>query len=72
MGSAAHNINSDDAAVEVDRQTPDANICAQPLRPDTNCIDRECGWHCRRHQDLASWVEVWRDMIQQNLLQELL
>lgn len=42
----SYNINSNDAAVEIDCEACKADFCSQALWPDTKRIDREHRWDC--------------------------
>lgn len=64
LGQITYDVNSNDAAVEVDSQALHTDIGAQPLRANAQGIDSQSGRHCMCDQNLSSWVELGGDMVQ--------
>ena len=67
-----YDVNGDDAGIEVDGQALQADVGADALRTDAHGINGQSGGYGVCNQDLAGWIVLWRDVVEQNVLQELL
>jgi len=68
-----HDVNGDNATVEIDGQSLETNVGAQSLGSNAQSLGNfeQCR-HSVCNEDLACWVEVGGDMVKENLLELLL
>jgi len=67
----AKDIDSHDSAIEVDSQALQTEAHAKPLVLTTKRIFFENGGNSMGNKDAASGIEVGRDVVGQNLLDQL-
>ena len=63
-----YNVDCNDSAIEIDSQAPETNIGAQSLHFAGEILANQSCRDSMRYQNTAGWVELWRDMVQENLL----
>lgn len=69
----SHDVDGNDAAVEVDGQALKADVGTQSLRSNAQSLGNleQCR-HCMCDEHLACWIKVCGDVVEENLLENLL
>jgi len=74
MGESTYNVDGDDAGVEVDSQATNTNVGAETLgqRPIAKLGGSKKRWDSLRDQHTTGGVEVGRDVVAEDRLEDLL